>query len=1082
FGFDLGKLIATQGIGVAEGGRVYLAEGWSNRIQIFDANGPFTDSEDADIVPDGRFLDVWRAYGEALGEINLPIGIAVDADENVYVVEPLNYRVQKFGPDGVSRGAWGSRGEGDGQFLYPSYVAVDKDGHVYVTDEWRSRVQKFDSEGNFLLGWGSIGSLESQFYGPKGVATDGAGNVYVADSNNYRILKFTSAGVFLTAWGNYGTGDSQFRAPIGVAVDGAGFVYVADADNDRIQKFSPEGTFIAKWGGYGSEPGQFYAPGVAADEEGNVYVNDYGNNRIQKFTGDGMFLGEWGTFGSGPGQLSFPSGVAVSASTGKVYVSDTRNNRVEVFLPPETGLLSKAIVVAAGGPFPGNNLWDATRYNANFAYQALSRQGFTKNTILYLSDSNSDLDHNGLADDVDAPVTGDTLREALVNWAADADRLVLYLIDHGGPETFRLSGTEVLPSETLARWLNGSRKSGRSDVVIYDACQSGSFVDNLSAPNRIIICSAKPDESAYFLSTGTISFSNFFWTHVFNGLSIWDAFVNAEDAIVQTIEFQTPQLDDNGNSVPNEPGEGEIAAETMIGRGTGTIGEAPRVGEASAEQISPSSMDVQFSATATDADGVTRVWATIRPQTITLSSASNPVNGLPWHELTRTEPDRWAGTYGKFGGAGDYQVAFYARDRVGNTSVPKLASVTVTTPRTRKAVIVAGGDAGDPLQLAIEKVTQVARAALLAQGYTDANIYLLGPEVVTGVDEVNSLGNLERGLRTWAAENTLDVIVFLAGEGDDGAFVLNGTEKVSAAKLDLWLDELQAAISGTMLIVYDASRAWSVLGALTAPPDSPRILIGSTDTTEAAALLASGDVSFSSFFWRRVLNGASARQGFSHASVAMSFAQGNQKAVLDDNGNGIANERADGILAGKFTLGAGIVLAGDDPLIGAAVPLQVLRGRPDATIWADQVTTTGTIARVWAVITPPGFTARRAVRTMKSITDLPSVDLLPVRDTYYEVKYSGFTTEGEYQIAIFAKDGNGNVSFPQVTSVLQTEPVTPGGPADIDGDSEVNATDVQLVINAALGLNIGFDADANGDGTVDATDVQTVINAALGLI
>jgi len=55
-------------------------------------------------------------------------------------------------------------------------------------------------------------------------------------------------------------------------------------------------------------------------------------------------------------------------------------------------------------------------------------------------------------------------------------------------------------------------------------------------------------------------------------------------------------------------------------------------------------------------------------------------------------------------------------------------------------------------------------------------------------------------------------------------------------------------------------------------------------------------------------------------------------------------------------------------------------------------------------------------------------------------------------------------------------------PFDINGDGAVNAVDVQLVINAALGLSIApFNADVNGDGAVNAVDVQLVINAALGL-
>lgn len=60
---------------------------------------------------------------------------------------------------------------------------------------------------------------------------------------------------------------------------------------------------------------------------------------------------------------------------------------------------------------------------------------------------------------------------------------------------------------------------------------------------------------------------------------------------------------------------------------------------------------------------------------------------------------------------------------------------------------------------------------------------------------------------------------------------------------------------------------------------------------------------------------------------------------------------------------------------------------------------------------------------------------------------------------------------------------TPAGPiGDVNGEGFVNAVDVQLAINAALGIAIdeAFDADVNNDGETNAVDVQLVINAALG--
>ncbi|MBI5095897.1 MAG: SBBP repeat-containing protein [Candidatus Hydrogenedentes bacterium] len=57
----------------------------------------------------------------------------------------------------------------------------------------------------------------------------------------------------------------------------------------------------------------------------------------------------------------------------------------------------------------------------------------------------------------------------------------------------------------------------------------------------------------------------------------------------------------------------------------------------------------------------------------------------------------------------------------------------------------------------------------------------------------------------------------------------------------------------------------------------------------------------------------------------------------------------------------------------------------------------------------------------------------------------------------------------------------PPMPSDISGDDAVDAVDIQLVINKALGLAITGNADVNGDTFVDASDIQTVINTALGL-
>jgi len=53
--------------------------------------------------------------------------------------------------------------------------------------------------------------------------------------------------------------------------------------------------------------------------------------------------------------------------------------------------------------------------------------------------------------------------------------------------------------------------------------------------------------------------------------------------------------------------------------------------------------------------------------------------------------------------------------------------------------------------------------------------------------------------------------------------------------------------------------------------------------------------------------------------------------------------------------------------------------------------------------------------------------------------------------------------------------------ADVSHSGVVDAVDVQLVINAALGFALPYDCDLDNSGQVDAVDVQLVVNGALGI-
>jgi len=90
---------------------------------------------------------------------------------------------------------------------------------------------------------------------------------------------------------------------------------------------------------------------------------------------------------------------------------------------------------------------------------------------------------------------------------------------------------------------------------------------------------------------------------------------------------------------------------------------------------------------------------------------------------------------------------------------------------------------------------------------------------------------------------------------------------------------------------------------------------------------------------------------------------------------------------------------------------------------------------------------------------------------------TGLTADTQYTYRVRMRDALGNAG-----SYSNSESAITNSVADINSDGVVDAIDVQLVINAVLGIPVDYDCDVNADRYINAIDVQTVINAALGLL
>jgi DNA-binding beta-propeller fold protein YncE len=289
------------------------------------------------VLTPSKYAYLLKWGGPASHLFTQPSGIAIDKDNNIYIVDIGKIKMKKINPEGKVQTAWGAAGKQFKIIKSPTSIAVDNQGNVYVTDAKTHSFVKFDRAGIYKRKWGKEGSENLQFKSPSGVAVDSKNDIYVVDSGNHRVKKYNSQGALRKIWGKQGTADGDFSYPKGIAIGQKDEVFVVD--RVRVQKFSPEGEFIASWGRRGTGDGEFNnSQGIFIDHNNFVYVADSGSNRIQKFDENGKFIAKWGTPGTNNSQMQYPVDIAID-SKGYVYVVERNNNRVQLFgvvSPPES--------------------------------------------------------------------------------------------------------------------------------------------------------------------------------------------------------------------------------------------------------------------------------------------------------------------------------------------------------------------------------------------------------------------------------------------------------------------------------------------------------------------------------------------------------------------------------------------------------------------------------------------------------------------------------------------------------------------------------------------------------------------------
>jgi len=249
--------------------------------------------------------------GSALSAtFRFPDAAVVDSYGNIFITDQSNHTIRKIDTNGqvstfAGTGAGGYLdGEGlSSKFYYPAGIAIDAQNILYVADYGNHKIRKITPTGIVSTHAGSnAGNLDGingvgKFNGPTGVCLDAQGNVYVADYGNHKIRKVDHFGRITTVAGSGTAGavdgtatNASFYHPAIVSINANHELFVTDQGNHKIRKIDTNGV-VSTYAGTGTagsldakaDFATFNSPsGVVAGSDDIVYVCDYANHKIRK--------------------------------------------------------------------------------------------------------------------------------------------------------------------------------------------------------------------------------------------------------------------------------------------------------------------------------------------------------------------------------------------------------------------------------------------------------------------------------------------------------------------------------------------------------------------------------------------------------------------------------------------------------------------------------------------------------------------------------------------------------------------------------------------------------------------------------
>jgi NHL repeat len=146
--------------------------------------------------PDGTLLRTLGTCGESSPTLygkpfNMPTGVAFAANDDIFVSDGYgNRRVHRFSPDGELRHSWGEPGNGPGQFALVHFITASADDQLYVCDRENHRIQIFTTTGELVAQWTGFTMPSDLAFGREQTYVAAADGVSIWTKDRRRLAHF----------------------------------------------------------------------------------------------------------------------------------------------------------------------------------------------------------------------------------------------------------------------------------------------------------------------------------------------------------------------------------------------------------------------------------------------------------------------------------------------------------------------------------------------------------------------------------------------------------------------------------------------------------------------------------------------------------------------------------------------------------------------------------------------------------------------------------------------------------------------------------------------------------------------------